>query len=63
LPDGSTTVLAPKVAVACDAARRFAVGDPAIQRFDVLVGATTPTIDRIHQSPGFIMPMIVICTQ
>jgi predicted ATPase/class 3 adenylate cyclase len=40
LPDGSTTVLALKVAVACGAARRFAVGDPVIQRFDVLVGAT-----------------------
>ncbi len=37
-PAGRTAVLAVKVAVAVGRARRFLVGDPAIQRIDVLAG-------------------------
>ncbi|MCX6081920.1 MAG: AAA family ATPase, partial [Chloroflexi bacterium] len=40
LPNGATTALALKVAVASGPARRFVVGDPAIQTLDVLAGAT-----------------------
>jgi adenylate cyclase len=40
LPDGSTTALALKVALASGPARRLVVGDPSIQLFDVLAGAT-----------------------
>jgi adenylate cyclase len=39
LPDGSTTALGLKVALASGAARRFVVGDPSIQMLDVLTGA------------------------
>jgi class 3 adenylate cyclase/tetratricopeptide (TPR) repeat protein len=39
LPDGTTTTLALKVAVAAGPARRFVVGDPDVRRFDVLAGA------------------------
>lgn len=44
LPDGTTVTLAIKTAVAAGPARRFAVGDPAIQLIDVLAGAT---LDRM----------------
>jgi adenylate cyclase len=40
LPDGTTTALALKVAIASGPARRFVVGDPAIQLLDTLAGAT-----------------------
>lgn len=40
IPFGETVTLAAKVAVAGGPARRFEVGDPAIQRIDVLAGAT-----------------------
>jgi len=40
LPDGGTTTLAMKVAVASGPARRFIVGDPAIQLIDALAGET-----------------------
>jgi class 3 adenylate cyclase len=40
LPDGAATALALQVAVASGPARRFVVGDPAIQLLDVLAGAT-----------------------
>jgi adenylate cyclase len=40
LPDGTTTMLALKVAVASGPARRFVVGDPALQLLDTLAGAT-----------------------
>jgi class 3 adenylate cyclase len=40
LPDGQTTALELKVAVATGSARRFMVGDPAIQYVDALAGAT-----------------------
>jgi predicted ATPase/class 3 adenylate cyclase len=40
LPAGGTVTLAIKTAVAAGPARRFAVGDPAIQLLDVLAGAT-----------------------
>ncbi len=38
LPDGSTTALALKVAVANGTVRRFVVGDPTIRRLDVIAG-------------------------
>ncbi len=40
LPDGGRAILALKVAVAAGPARRFVVGDPAIQILDTLAGAT-----------------------
>jgi adenylate cyclase len=40
LPNGATTSLTLKVAVATGPARRFVVGDPSIQLLDVLAGAT-----------------------
>ncbi len=40
LPNGATTALALKAAVATGPARRFSVGDPAIQSMDVLAGVT-----------------------
>lgn len=40
LPAGDTVTLAIKTAVAAGPARRFAVGDPAIQLIDVLAGVT-----------------------
>lgn len=39
LPDGGTVSLGMKVAVATGNVRRFAVGDPGIQRLDILAGA------------------------
>lgn len=44
IPNGGAVVLALKVAVICGAARRFTVGDPAIQLFDVLAGSI---LDRL----------------
>src|SRR5207249_1246592 len=44
LPGGGTTALALKVAVASGPARRFVVGEPAIQLLDVLAGIT---LDRV----------------
>jgi class 3 adenylate cyclase len=43
-PSGSTVSLAMKAAVATGPVRRFLVGDPEIQRMDVLAGAT---LDRM----------------
>ena len=40
LPNGTTTALALKVAVASGLARRFVVGDPSIHYLDALAGAT-----------------------
>jgi len=40
LPDGRTASLRIKVAIASGPARRFVVGSPAVQQFDVLAGAT-----------------------
>ena len=40
LPSGGIVTLAIKVAIACGPARRFVVGDPAIQCIDVLAGTT-----------------------
>jgi class 3 adenylate cyclase len=40
LPDGSTTALALKVAIASGPACRLVVGDSSIQLIDTLVGAT-----------------------
>ncbi|MBA3470877.1 MAG: adenylate/guanylate cyclase domain-containing protein [Herpetosiphonaceae bacterium] len=47
LPDGTTSALAIKVAVASGSVRRFLVGEPAIQRLDVLAGAT---LERLAQA-------------
>ena len=52
LPNGITTALALKVAVATGSARRFIVGDPAIQCMDILAGATvarTATAEHLSQ--------------
>jgi predicted ATPase/class 3 adenylate cyclase/Tfp pilus assembly protein PilF len=43
-PSGATVTLAIKVAIAAGPVRRFLVGDPPVQRFDVLAGAT---LDRL----------------
>jgi predicted ATPase/class 3 adenylate cyclase len=43
-PSGANVSLAIKVAVAAGAVRRFLIGDPQIQRIDVLAGAT---LDRL----------------
>jgi len=40
LPDGRTTTLSLKVAIASGLARRFVVGDPSVHYVDVLAGAT-----------------------
>ncbi len=40
LPDGKTTALTLKVTVATGPARRFVVGNPEVQRVDVVAGAT-----------------------
>ncbi len=40
LPDGHTASLKIKVAIASGSVRRFVVGDPAVQQFDILAGAT-----------------------
>jgi class 3 adenylate cyclase/tetratricopeptide (TPR) repeat protein len=51
LPNGTTTALALKVAVASGPARRFVVGDPAIQLIDALAGATIArTASAEHQA-------------
>lgn len=47
IPSGHAVSLAVKIAVAAGPARRFVVGDPAIQLIDVLAGAT---FDRLAQA-------------
>ena len=42
VPDGPTLQVAVKVAIAAGLARRFAVGDPAVRRIDVLAGGPVP---------------------
>jgi class 3 adenylate cyclase/tetratricopeptide (TPR) repeat protein len=49
-PSGATVSLAIKVAVAAGAARRFQVGDPAIQYIDTLAGATLDRLAAVEQS-------------
>ncbi len=52
LPNGGSIAIALKVAVATGPARRFVVGDPAIQLMDVLAGATlqrVATAERLSQ--------------
>ena len=44
IPSAQTVTLAAKIAVATGSIRRFAVGDPDVQRIDVLAGAT---LDRV----------------
>jgi adenylate cyclase len=57
LPDGETTALALKVAIAFGPARRFVVGDPAVQCRDVLPGAT---LDRLAAAEHFARPREVL---
>lgn len=49
LPGGGTTKLTLKVAVTAGPARRFVVGDPAIQRLDVLAGALLERVSAGEQ--------------
>jgi class 3 adenylate cyclase len=44
LPDGTSTQLALKIAIACGPARRLVVGDSSIQQIDTLAGATVSRI-------------------
>jgi len=57
LPDGTTTALALKVAVASGPALRFAVGDPQVRRFDILAGAplTRAAIGEHLTRPGEVL--------
>lgn len=48
-PGGSTVQLAVKVAIAAGAARRFLVGDPAIQIMDALAGTTIERMAAAEQ--------------
>ncbi len=54
---GLTISLAMKVAIATGPARRFVVGDPAIQRIDVLAGATLDRMAAVekHAQRGQVM--------
>jgi len=57
LPDGITTALTIKVAIASGAVRRFVVGDPQIHQIDVIAGspvARTATGEHLAQ-PGEIL--------
>lgn len=53
-PSGQTVTLAMKAAVAAGPARRFIVGDPAIQLIDALAGATLQRMAEAehHAQPG-----------
>lgn len=58
LPHGATAALTLKVAVTTGPARRFVVGDPAIQRMDVLVGTTiarTSTAEHLAQKGDILL--------
>lgn len=57
LPDGAATTLTLKTAIASGAARRFVVGDPAIQLLDVLAGAAVERAAAGEQlaNPGEIL--------
>ena len=60
LPNGMTTALALKVAVASGPARRFVVGDPAIYYLDALAGATvarTSTAEHLARRGDVSCPM------
>ncbi len=54
LPGGSSASLALKVAIASGPMRRFLVGDPHIQRLDVLAGPTLDTLAAVEHltQPG-----------
>ncbi len=52
--------LAVKVAVSSGPARRFAVGDPAIQRIDVVAGAT---VARVSAGEGLALPGEILLDQ
>ncbi|NTU82604.1 MAG: AAA family ATPase, partial [Chloroflexales bacterium] len=49
LPDGVALTLGVKVALAGGPIRRFAIGDPAFCRFDVLAGATLDLLSAIER--------------
>jgi predicted ATPase/class 3 adenylate cyclase len=57
LPDGGSIALALKVAVASGPARRFVVGDPAIQYLEALAGATVARVQTAEHlaHPGEIV--------
>ena len=46
LPNGSTTALTLKVAIATGSVRRFVVGEPTIHLIDALAGATVARTER-----------------
>ncbi len=52
LPDGETMTLALKVAIASGSARRFLVGDPAIQQIDALAGTTVARMAAAEHLAG-----------
>ena len=60
LPSGGLVTLALKAAVASGPARRFVVGDPTIQRIDVLAGAAldrVATVERLaHRADVVLSP-------
>ncbi|HEU4325027.1 MAG TPA: adenylate/guanylate cyclase domain-containing protein [Roseiflexaceae bacterium] len=57
LPTGGTAAITLKVAIASGPARRFVVGDPAIQQIDVLAGATVTQVSLVeHETrPGEVL--------
>ncbi|HEU4322872.1 MAG TPA: AAA family ATPase, partial [Roseiflexaceae bacterium] len=57
LPGGGTTAISLKVAIASGPARRFVVGDPAIQQIDVLTGDTVTQVALVeHETrPGEVL--------
>ena len=59
-PGGRTVVLGVKVAVAAGSARRFVVGDPAVQLIDVLAGAL---MDEVAAAEGRASPGEVVVTR
>ncbi len=65
LATGGTVSLAMKVAVATGPARRFIIGDPAIQKIDVLAGATLDRMAAIekHAKRGEVMVDSATLTQ
>jgi class 3 adenylate cyclase len=65
LPGRITTTLALKVAIASGPARRFVVGDPAIQRLDILAGATLAQVavsEHLAQKGEVLIDMATVAT-
>ena len=51
-PDGSSVTLSIKVAISSGTARRFVVGDPAIQQIDTVAGATLSRMSDAEKYAG-----------